>query len=136
MAAAQDILESQVASLTTKGLVARRFKINEQTYVESTIQAPAPPWDRSTYTILVAVPVAYRVGAGLDGFYIQLPYKFNDGAHSKVNGATLVADKRTFQLVSWHYADGKEWMQGQDTLETHLVHCRGFFFHRGARNAY
>jgi hypothetical protein len=37
------------------------------------IEAPSPPWDRTTYDILIAIPIAYDLGTGLDGFYVALP---------------------------------------------------------------
>ena len=33
------------------------------------IAAPKPPWDRNAYDILIAIPIAYDLGTGLDGFY-------------------------------------------------------------------
>ena len=99
------------------------------------IGAPAPPWDRATYDTLIPIPLAYDLGTGLDGFYIDLPYSFNGGEHNRVNGQTLTLAGRQWRAVSWHYPDGKEFRAGIDTIESHIVHCRGFFLARGAVNA-
>ena len=48
----------------------------------------------------------------------------------------IEVNSHRWQLVSWHYPDGRPWRRGQDDLETHILHCKGFFFHRGAVNAY
>lgn len=99
------------------------------------IAAPKPPWDRTTYDILIAIPIAYDLGTGLDGFYIVLPYAFNGGEHNRVNGQTITLKDRQWRAVSWHYPDGKGFRAGIDTIESHIVHCRGFFLARGAVNA-
>ena len=99
------------------------------------IAAPSPPWDRSTYDILIPIPLAYDLGTGLDGFYIALPYSFNNGEHNRVNGQVLSVHGRQWRAVSWHYPDGKEFRAGVDTVESHIFHCRGFFLARGAVNA-
>jgi hypothetical protein len=99
------------------------------------IAAPTPPWDRTSYDILIPIPLAYDLGTGLDGFYIALPYSFNGGEHNRVNGQTLSLGVRQWRAVSWHYPDGKEFRGGIDTIESHIVHCRGFFLARGAVNA-
>ena len=99
------------------------------------VTAPSPPWDRASYDILIVVPIAYDLGTGLDGFYIALPYTFNNGQHNRVNGQTLTLADQQWQLVSWHYPDGKGFQVGIDTIESHIVHCPGFFLARGAVNA-
>jgi hypothetical protein len=99
------------------------------------LEAPSPPWDRGAYDILVAIPIAYDLGTGLDGFYVALPYSFNGGEHNRVNGQILTLEGLQWRGVSWHYPDGKQFCIGSDTIETHIVHCRGFFLARGAVNA-
>jgi len=99
------------------------------------IEAPSPPWDRTTYDILIAIPIAYDLGTGLDGFYVALPYSFNKGEHNRVNGQTVTLGGHQWRAVSWHYPDGKEFRIGTDNIESHIVHCRGFFLARGAINA-
>lgn len=99
------------------------------------IAAPAPPWDRSAYDILIPIPIAYDLGTGLDGFYIALPYSFDRGEHNRVNGQTLSLKDRQWKAVSWHYPDDKPFRAGTDSIESHIVHCRGFFLARGAVNA-
>ena len=126
---------AQVATLRTKGGDIELIDINGQCYVLARgIEAPSPPWDRSTYDILVAVPLLFDEAA-LDGFYLGLPYQFNNGQHPRVNGQVIQWGERVWRLVSWHYPDGKPWRRGIDSLESHLVHCRGFFLNRGATNA-
>ena len=99
------------------------------------VSAPSPPWDRATYELLIAIPIAYDLGTGLDGFYMPLPYMFNNGEHNRVNGQNLTIAGRQWRGVSWHYPDGKEFRAGTDTIESHIYHCRGFFLARGALNA-
>ena len=99
------------------------------------IGAPAPPWDRATYDILNPIPLAYDLGTGLDGFYIALPYSFNGGERNRVHGQTLTLAGHQWRAVSWHYPDSKEFRSGVDTIESHIIHCRGFFLARGAVNA-
>lgn len=99
------------------------------------IAAPSPPWDRTAYDILIAIPIAYDLGTGLDGFYIATPYTFNGGEHNRVNGQTVAHGGLQWRAVSWHYPDGKPFTRGTDTIESHIVHCRGFFLARGAVNA-
>jgi len=99
------------------------------------IEAPSPPWDRKTYEIMIAIPVAYDLGTGLDGFYLALPYKFHSGEHNRVNGQLISVRDRDWKAVSWHYPDGKPFRLDVDNIESHIVHCRGFFLQRGAVNA-
>jgi hypothetical protein len=130
-----DAAITQVAGLKYRGVHVELIDNNGQCYALARgIEAPSPPWDRSAYEILVAIPLLFDE-AGLDGFYLALPYQFNNGQHQRVNGQVLQADGRSWQLVSWHYPDGKPWRRDQDSLESHLAHCRGFFLNRGATNA-
>jgi hypothetical protein len=99
------------------------------------VAAPCPPWDKDHYDILITIPLAYDLGSGLDGFYLGLPYKFDGGEHNRVNGQVLNLGGSQWKMVSWHYPDGKGFRENVDTVETHLVHCRGFFSGRGAVNA-
>jgi hypothetical protein len=99
------------------------------------IEAPSPPWDRKLYDILIAIPVAYDLGTVLDGFYVALPYKFQNGEHNRVNGQVVSVRNRDWKAVSWHYPDGKPFRLEVDNIESHIVHCRGFFLQRGAVNA-
>jgi hypothetical protein len=87
------------------------------------------------YDILIPIPIAYDLGTGLDGFYIATPYKFNQGEHNRVNGQMLTHGNIQWRQVSWHYPDNKPFSKGTDTIESHIVHCRGFFLERGAVNA-
>ena len=99
------------------------------------IEAPSPPWDRKLYDILIAIPVAYDLGTALDGFYVALPYKCQNGEHNRVNGQVVSVRNRDWKAVSWHYPDGKPFRLEVDNIESHIVHCRGFFLQRGAVNA-
>jgi hypothetical protein len=85
------------------------------------------------FVMEVRVPAAYDA-ANLDGFYVGLPCGYNNGEHPRIQGNIIEAMERKWRLVSWHYPEGKLWRRGQDSLETHIVHCRGFFLHRGAVN--
>lgn len=125
---------TQVGTLQARGVGLDLVEVCGQCYVHVfALPAPAPPWDRPAYGILIAVPPA--AGAGLDGFYLELPYQYQNGLHPRVNGQTIAHGGRTWKQVSWHYPDGRPWTYGADTLETHVEHCKGFFLHRGATNA-
>jgi hypothetical protein len=128
-------IQSEVDLLTNRGLDLQLLEAGGQCYVLAGIEAPSPPWDHPSQHILIAIPAAYR-NAGLDAFYLGLPYKFKDSAHPSVNGGLVAAKDRQWQLVSWHYKDGKAWVPGQDNLDSHIIHCKGFFLHRGAINVY
>jgi hypothetical protein len=131
-----DTIVSEVKGLRQRGLAVDLVQAAGQCYARlSSVAAPTPPWDRSSYDVLVAVPFTYGI-SGLDAFYLKLPYSFNGGEHPRVNGGIITVEGEQWRLVSWHYADGKEWVQGQDSLETHLQHVKGFFRGRGARNDY
>jgi hypothetical protein len=129
-------LEDEIAALVKRGVSVEAIEADNQCYVLAVgLSAPTPPWDKNAYDILVAIPAAYDA-ASLDAFYLALPYKFNNGAHPRVQGAVITVRERQWQLVSWHYPDGKPWTRGVDDLASHLTHCKGFFLHRGAVNAY
>jgi Prokaryotic E2 family E len=128
--------KDEVETLQNRGVLVELVAAGGQCYVLARgLLAPAPPWDRATYEILVAVPAAYDA-ACLDAFYLGLPYEFNGGTHPRVQGAVITVGDRQWQLVSWHYPDGKPWKRGIDDLASHLTHCKGFFLHRGATNDY
>jgi hypothetical protein len=128
-------LAEEIAALVKRGVSVEAVEAGGQCYaLQQGVTAPAL-WDKSAYDILVAIPAAYDAGA-LDAFYLGLPYKFKGGTHPRVQGAIITVKGRQWQLVSWHYADGKEWIRGQDDLSSHLTHCMGFFLNRGAINAY
>jgi Prokaryotic E2 family E len=129
-------VKDEVEGLAQRGVAVELVEANGQCYVLApALPAPAPPWDRQSYDILVAIPAAYDA-ASLDAFYLALPYKFNNGTHARVQGGIITVKERQWQLVSWHYQDGKPWTRGFDDLASHLTHCKGFFLHRGAVNAY
>jgi Prokaryotic E2 family E len=126
----------EVAAMVKRGLAVELVEVDRQCYLLARLlEAPCPPWDRPGYDILVAIPAAYDA-CSLDAFYLALPYKFNGGDHPRVSGATIDFDGRQWRLVSWHYKEGKPWTHGVDDLESHLMHCKGFFLHRGAVNDY
>lgn len=131
-----EAVKDEVAALLRRGVPLAITKANNQCYVLASIAgAPVPPWNRDSYELLIAVPAAYDAAA-LDGFYLELPYTFKNGTHPRVQGTIITVNNRRWQLVSWHYPDGKPWKRGQDDLASHLTHCRGFFLNRGAVNAY
>ncbi len=129
-------LEEEIAALIKRGVSVEAVEAHNQCYALATgLLAPAPPWDKHSFDILVAIPAAYDT-ASLDAFYLGLPYKFKGGTHPRVQGTIIAVRDRQWQLVSWHYPDGKPWLRGQDDLASHLTHCTGFFLHRGPINAY
>jgi hypothetical protein len=127
---------SEIARLSAAGLQIEMVVEGAQPYaLTQVIQAPSPPWDRDSYGILISLPLAYDLGTPLDGFYLQLPYKFQSGDHNRVNGQVITLRGCQWKAVSWHYPDGKQFRLGVDNLESHVFHCRGFFLQRGAINA-
>jgi len=129
------VIEEHVAALHRRGVAARLVAAGSQEYVRTLVsEIPVPPWQASSHEILIAIPGPYDTAA-LDGFYIALPHAFNGGNHPRVNGAVIELEGVNWQLVSWHYADSRPWRQGQDDVDSHLTHCRGFFLQRGATNA-
>ena len=130
-------IKEEVAGLTARWLKVSLIEANGQEYAQILeLAAPSPPWDSSSHDVLIAIPAAYADGAALDAFYLRLPYKYKDGAHPRVGGAVISVGGSQWQLVSWHYPDGKPWERGRDSLESHIMHCKGFFSHRGAVNDY
>jgi len=128
--------QEDAGRLARRGLSVTLVETPGQCYAyASGIEAATPPWDRPAYDLMIAIPAGYD-DAGLDAFYLGLPYTFKGGTHPRVQGATIEINGRRWQLVSWHYPEGASWRRGQDNLETHILHCKGFFFHRGAVNAY
>ena len=128
--------QDEMIRLSRQGIKVELVDSGGQCYALAVgVEAPVPPWDRTAYDVLIAVPAAYD-DAGLDAFYLGLPYTFKGGCHPRVQGATIEMNGRRWQLVSWHYPEGTSWRRGHDNLETHILHCKGFFFHRGAVNGY
>lgn len=127
-------IKDEILSLKSRGTSIDLVEANGQSYaLVPRVSAPSPPWELCQLDIMIAIPVAD--GAALDAFYLRLPYKFNGGQHRRVSGAVVDFGGSRWQLVSWHYPEGRLWQLGRDTLETHISHCRGFFMHRGAINA-
>lgn len=126
------LLATHVEALNRYGLGLRVAQQDGQCFVVvPNLAAPVPPWDRAAYDILIAVPALYD-RAALDAFYLGLPYRYENGTHPRVeNGGVVTIDNRQWRLVSWHYPDGRPWVSGKDTLESHVVHCKGFFMKRG-----
>jgi hypothetical protein len=125
----------EVKTLADCGVSIELIESDGQCYaLARNIDAPAPPWSKPQFDILIVIPAAYD-GAGLDGFYVELPCSCSGAEHSRIQGSTIEFGGRKWRLVSWHYPDGKPWTRGQDTIESHIAHCGGFFLDRGAVNA-
>jgi hypothetical protein len=125
----------EVGDLAGRGVAVRLVENNGQCYaLVGGVASPAPPWNRDRFDILVAIPAAYDA-AELDSFYVELPCTYKGSDHPRIQGTTIVLDGRSWRLVSWHYGEGKPWVRGKDSLETHITHCRGFFLERGLGNA-
>jgi hypothetical protein len=125
----------EVNELAARGMVIRLLEYNRQWYaLVGEVVSRAPPWNKDRFDILIAIPAAYDA-AELDGFYVELPCTYNGGEHTRIQGTVIELDGRKWRLVSWHYRDGKPWIRGKDSLETHIMQCRGFFLERGAANA-
>ncbi len=125
----------EVDELVRRGVAVKPVDLNGQCYVlVEGVEAPSPPWSSARFDILIAIPAAYDA-AELDGFYVALPCGFNNGEHPRIKGNVIELLKRKWRQVSWHYPEGKPWRRGQDSLETHIFHCRGFFLQRRSVNA-
>lgn len=128
--------KAEIVKLFVSGLAVELVNEGVQPYaLVRGIEAPSPPWDRKLYDILFPIPVAYDMGTPLDAFYLGLPYTFNRGEHNRVSGQVITISNCQWKLVSWHYPDGKPFNAATDTIESHIIHCRGFFMERGAVNA-
>ena len=124
----------EIELLARRGENVSRFEIDGQQYaLMRGIEVPRPPWDENHLDIVIALPAAD--GAALDAFYLRLPFGYNGGQHPRVSGGKICFDGSKWQLVSWHYPDGQPWHECRDTLESHITHCKGFFWQRGAVNA-
>jgi hypothetical protein len=125
----------EVKELVGRGVPIELTELNGQCYaLAKEVTAPSPPWSRPAFDILIVIPAAYDA-AELNGFYIELPHSYDGADHPRAKGEVIEHLGRKWRLVSWHYPDGKPWVRGRDTLETHVTHCRGFFSGRGAINA-
>lgn len=124
-------IEDDVAAVCAGGVSARLISENGQRFVDvSGIDIPAPPWSGSSATIAIAVPASYPQG-GLDGLYLEKTVNQNGSIPYEQPAINLGG--RTFALISWHYAAGREWNPSRDDLASHIAHCRGYFLKRGVR---
>ncbi len=131
-----DRANEEVKDLTERGIAVRLVENNRQCYaLVGGLSSPAPPWNKDRFDILIAIPAAYDA-AELDSFYVELPCTFNEKDHPQIQGTIIDVEGRKWRLVSWHYREGKPWVRGKDSLETHIAHCRGFFLQRGLGNAH
>jgi hypothetical protein len=128
--------KAEIARLSSCGENVELVNEDVQPYIlVRGIDAPHPPWNQSSYDILIALPVAYDHGTGLDAFYLKLPYQFSNGPHARISGPIIPLLDERWQLVSWHYPDGRQFQVDNDSIESHIVHCKGFFWERKAVNA-
>ena len=128
--------KAEIEALAAAGLKIELVNVGAQPYAHVRhVEAPSPPWDRASYDIFIAIPLAYDDGSGLDAFYLEQPYQYNGAKHGNVVGQDITCNGKTWKQVSWHYADTKPFDPKVDNIESHIVHCRGFFLHRGATNA-
>jgi hypothetical protein len=128
--------EAEIARLAASGVGIALVRAGAQPYaLVHDVESPSPPWGVVKHDILIVIPNAFDFGTALDAFYLALPYSFNGGLHNRVSGQTIELENRQWQLASWHYPDGKAFRLGVDNIESHIIHCRGFFLDRGALNA-
>ena len=72
--------KAEIERLAAAGTVIELVMDGAQPYVwVRGIAAPKPPWDRTSYDILIAIPIAYDLGTGLDGFYSAYPIPLTMG---------------------------------------------------------
>jgi len=128
------ILSREVDGLKRIGYDLEIIEIGGQCYVlVRKIPARSPPWDRTEYEILIAIPTTYD-DAALDAFYLEEPHAYSGGEHERVRGARVNGNGKSWRLASWHYTNRHPWRHGSDSLETHIMHCMGFFIARGVKN--
>jgi len=121
-------LQRELGELEALGHSARLIHHGGQRYVRiDGVPAPTPPWATSRHDILIALPNGYEQGAALDAFYLAQPSLYDGRKHRRVGnaGQPLTLEGQTWLLVSWHYKSA--WRLPQDTLVTHVLHCRSFF---------
>src|SRR5436190_1333887 len=71
----------EVAKLTDNGMAVELVELGGQWYAHTNGgPVPSPPWNKSSFDILIAIPAAYDA-ADLDAFYVELPCRFGDGEH-------------------------------------------------------
>jgi hypothetical protein len=125
----------EVKELQARGVAIELVELNNQCYaLVKGIKAESPPWSKISFDILIAIPAAYD-DAQLDAFYVEWPCSFNNGEHNRTKGDIIELNQRKWRLVSWHYPEDRPWKAGQDSIESHIVHCEAFFKNRGAKNA-
>jgi hypothetical protein len=83
-----DAVKKEVEQLRQRGAIIDLVELNGQCYALTAVEAIVPPWDSEKYEIAIAVPAAFD-NAALDGFYMRLPYKWNDKDHPRVNGGVI-----------------------------------------------
>ena len=124
-------IDDDVAAVSASGVPARLITENSQRFVEvSGLDIPSPPWSGKAATIAIAVPGSYPQG-GLDGFYLEKTVNQNGSIPYEQSAISIGG--RTFALISWHYATGRDWNPSRDDLASHIAHCRGYFLKRGVR---
>ena len=124
-------IEDDVVTVAAVGFQARIVTGEGQRYVEVRgLAIPSPPWSGDEATVLMAIPETYPRG-GLDAFYLEQGVTQRGNVPYQQLGTTI--DGRSWELISWHYADGKTWNPNHDDLASHIAHCRGFFLSRGVR---
>jgi hypothetical protein len=123
-------INDDIQALREAGTLARLLSFNNQKNVEiCDLDVPSPPWATERANILITVPAAYPI-AGLDGFYIELPFTHLTGSIPYQSGTAAIAG-RTWALISWHYPATRPWNPVCEDLAAHIEHCRGFFLQRG-----
>jgi hypothetical protein len=123
-------IEEDIELLREAGTRARLLASAGQRYVEiESIGVPHPQWPAPSATLLVAVPATYPTG-GLDAFYVELRGAWAAAPIPRQQAVTSI-DGRSWALVSWHYTSRRPWNAAQDSLATHIAHCKGFFLNRG-----
>jgi hypothetical protein len=124
-------IEDDVAAVAASCVAARLITENNQRFIEvSGLEIPSPPWSGKAATIAITVPATYPQG-GLDGLYVEKTV--NQSGSIPYQQSTIPLGGREFVLVSWHYANGREWNPSRDDLASHIAHCRGYFLKRGVR---
>jgi hypothetical protein len=122
-------VEDDAERLCAEGSDVHLHTVNGQKYAEARLVAiPSPPWSAGTASILIAVPSTYPQGP-LDAFYLETGVTQNGTVPREQSRTELLG--RNWVLLSWHYANNRQWDPRTDDLGTHIEHCRGFFLARG-----
>ncbi len=129
------VFKEHLAELLAGGFDACEHVENSQSWLEvRKLLIDNTLWNKDDVNILIAIPSNYNIG-GLDGFYVEDGVLLGSGQphpRTRVQGIATILGRKWW-IVSWHYRENKPWSK-DDTLVTHVHHCRQFF-KQGGKNS-